>query len=332
MRRAMIALLAAGLVLMPGCGDASGNAPQDVKRSPVGVTVVSVDERSDPVEVRRSATLLSRVDVQLVTESSGIVQSRPIPAGTRVPKDAVIVKLSDAAERAALKAARARLSGLAEEGVSLAERQAAESAVEQAAETLRRRTVIAPADGIIDRYDIEEGDHAVSGTAVGRLVDPTKLWLVATVLEDEILGVAPGSRVWLEVPAWPDVRFNGTVLRRGSAALPGSGQFEVEIEVDTDEKLLPGFVATVGIPVKGTEPRRLVPRDAVFQRHGTWRLFTVREDDGTPRAEERTVRIRSVPGRPDLADITHGVEAGTTVVVRGRLGLVDGDPLRILDR
>lgn len=334
MRHAAIVLAATALalVLLPGCGDAAGNAPGDVTRSPVRVTVVMVEERTDPVEVRRSATLLSRVDVHLATESAGLVVSRPIPAGTRVAKDTVVLRLSDTAERAALTAARARLAGLAREGVSLAERQTASAAVRQAEKLLRMRTVVAHADGTLDRYDIEEGDYAVPGARVGRLVDPSRLWLIATVLENEILEVKPGTAVWIEVPAWPDARFAGKVVRRGSAALPGTGQFEVEVDVDTDARLLPGFVATVGIPLDGSRARRLVPRDAVFQRHGTWRLFAVAEDDGTQRAKEHAVHVRTVPGHPELVDITDGVDSGTRIVVRGRIGLVDGDPLRIEDR
>lgn len=332
MKRAPIAIAATAIALLSGCDDATGNAPGGVTRSPVRVTTVTVEERTDPVEVRRSATLRSRVDVRLATESAGLVVSRPIPAGTRVAKNAIVVRLSDTAERAALTAARARLAGLAREGVSLAERQTAAAAVQQAEELLRMRTVLAPAAGTLDGYDIEEGDYAVPGAHVGRLVDPSRLWLIANVLENEVLGVEPGAAVWIEVPAWPDTRFPGKVIRRGSAALPGTGQFEVEIDVDADARLLPGFIATVGIPLKGTRARRLIPRDAVFQRHGTWRLFAVMEDDGTARARERTVRVQSVPGHPELVDLTAGVDTGTRIIVRGRIGIVDGDPLRIEDR
>ena len=332
MRHLALLLTAAAATILPGCGGANGKTTDGIVRSPVTVTAVTVEEQTEPVTVRRSATLLSRVDVLLATESAGVVVSRPIPAGTLVAKNAVVLKLPDAVQRSTLTSARARLAGLAQEGVSLADRQAAVADVQRAEELLRMRTVVAPADGVLDRYDIEEGDYAVPGTPVGRLVSPSKLWLVATVLEDEILSVPTEATVSIEVPAWPDTRFPGKVVRRGSAALPGTGQFEVEIDIDPDPRLLPGFIATVAIPVKGSRAARLVPRDAVFRRHGTWRLFAVAKDGDTLRAAERTVRVRSVPGRPDLMDITSGVDLGTRVVVRGRLGLVDRDLLRIDDR
>ncbi len=319
------------LLCLAGCKEARDAAPGNADRQPIPVEVAVAERTELPVKIRRSAALRSRVDTRLVTESAGLVVSRPVPAGARVSEGAVIARLSDATEVATLKAARARLTGLLAEGVSLAARQQAEAAVEQAEEALRMRTVVAPADGIMDRYDMEIGDYAIPGAPVGRLVDPSKLWMIATVLEEEILGVEPGTTVALSVPAWPDQSFAGKVVRRGAAALAGSGQFEIEIDVDADDRLFPGFVATVEIPVKGTQPRLLVPRDALFQRHGTWQLFAVVDSEGAPRARERSVKIRSVPWRPDLADVTSGLEPGTRVVTRGRLGLTDGDPLRIVE-
>lgn len=316
-------VLAASLV---SCSDASG-APQETERRPVPVSVETVTEVTTPITVRRSATIRSRVDVQLVCESAGILVERPLKAGAPVKKGDVIAKLSDAAERAALKAARARLAELIDERSTLDARRQAESAVEQAREMLRRRTVLASDDGIIDRYDAEVGDYLTPGAPVGRLVDPTKLWAVATVLEEEVLLVRAGARISFTVPAVRGESFTGTVVRRGTAALTGSGQFEVEFDVDHDPRVLPGMVATASIPLSGTRPVRALSRDAVFMRHGTPRAFVVVERDGRHYAEERTIVIRAITADPGMVDVLSGIESGTDVVVRGRIGLVSGDPL-----
>ncbi|MAG58195.1 MAG: hypothetical protein CMJ83_18060 [Planctomycetes bacterium] len=224
-----------------------------------------------------------------------------------------------------MKAARAGLAGLVDEGVTLSQRESAEAAVEEALEMLRRRTIRTTASGIIDRYDVERGDHVVPGSPIGRLVDPTRLWCIATVLERDILRVKLGGKAELTVPAWPGETFTGKVIRLGQAALTGSGQFEVEVDIDADSRLRPGFVGTIELPVKDTVRIMAVPRDAAFQRHGTWRVFVVTGATNDHRVEERTVTIRRVPNRPDLVDVLRGAKPGEHVVVRGRLGLVNGD-------
>ena len=140
-------------------------------------------------------------------------------------------------------------------------------------------------------------------------------------------GVRRGSSVTLTVPALPGETFTGTVVRCGRAALPDSGQFEVEFDIDPDPRVLPGFAATASIPLQGSRPVRSVSRDAVFTRHGTARLFAVATRDGGEFAEERTIVVRSIPGHPGMVDVLSGVEPGTRVVVRGRIGLTTGDPL-----
>jgi len=330
MTRRALSLVVLTLVLQ-GCDDVSGREPTSTERSAVPVSIAVVTPVEKRVRIRKTAPLRSRTDTTLVAESAGIIVTLPVLAGKPVEAGEVIAQLADATERAQLKAARARLSGLVAAEVPLSQKESAEAAVEQAQEQLRRRTVRAPASGIIDSYMAEVGDYVAPGSPIGRLVDPERLWCVATVLETEILRIDSDASVGLSVPAWPGARFTGKVLRQGTAALQRSGQFEVEVEIAPDSRLRPGFVATVELPVEDLQRITAAPRDATFIRHGTIRIFAVVDKGERLVAEERTITTRRVPGRPDLADILTGVEPGERIVVRGRLGLVSGNTVKIVE-
>lgn len=292
---------------------------------PVGLLVVTAEDGAP--SIRKTTVLASETDVDIAAESAGVVLERCVAEGVAVEAGSPLLRMDGEAEAAAVKAARARLAATAAPGAGAAGRAGAEAALAAAEAAFRRRTVSAPASGVLDAWLVEPGEAVIPGRTVARLVDPARLKAVATVLETEIAGVRTGAAVLLDAPALPGRRFPGRVARNGAAALPGSGLFEVEIAVDASPDLRPGFHATIEIPLAGGRRRLLVPGEAVFRRHGSDRVFVAVEGPGGLVAAERIVATASVPGRPEQVEVCSGLAAGDRVVVRGRLGLVAGDGL-----
>jgi multidrug efflux pump subunit AcrA (membrane-fusion protein) len=309
-------------VLLAACGGRHEAALTEP--TPAPVSLIEVRVTTGPRFTRKTAVLRSRVDLTLAAEASGIVRERLAAEGARVEAGSPVLCLDDAAERSDVAAAEARARDLATSGAQLWTREGADAALARARELLRRRTTRAPQAGILDRYFVDPGEWVVTGSAVARLVDPSRLYLIATVLEGEIVDVDPEGAARITFDAVPGIDFAGRVLRRGQAALDASGHFEVEVALPGDPRLRPGFLANVEIPLRGSQTRMLIPEDATFIRHGARKVFVAASRDGDLVAEERTISSADVPGDPTLLAVVSGLKAGERIIRRGRIGLASG--------
>ena len=101
----------------------------------------------------------------------------------------------------------------------------AQAALAQAQRDLDHTTMRAPMDGIATQVEqIQLGRFVVAGTPVFSVIDIAKPWVDANLKESDFTYVAVGQQVDIEVDAFPDHLFKGTV---GSLS-PGTGaQFAI---------------------------------------------------------------------------------------------------------
>lgn len=210
-----------------------------------------------------------------------------------------------------------------------AETAARQAAVVQAQEALRRRekdleksVIRSPIDGVVVERRVEVGsavaDIENGGTVIAVLADDRRLHVLAEVDENDIAGVGVGQPAEVHIDAFPGETFPGRV-RRVSAAGAGDerlSSFDVEIEIEGDERVRVGMSADARIAVREHRQVLLVPNTAV-----------VRQGDGA------YVRVASgerngyalVPIREGYSDgfqtvVTTGVGAGDRVWVRSDAG------------
>jgi len=148
--------------------------------------------------------------------------------------------------------ARAQLERL-QRGPKAAQVQAAEAQVKQA-ETglymtqlqLDKATVKAPIDGIVSQMSITAGSMAGPGAPLLTLVSP-EVKLVIGVEEAAMGSLRMGQPASIQVAAWPDRTFEGTVKTIAPALDPATRTVQVTIipTGDTDGSLAPGMSATV---------------------------------------------------------------------------------------
>jgi multidrug resistance efflux pump len=168
-----------------------------------------------------------------------------------------------AAARMQLEQGRAQLRKL-ESGPRPEEIAQARAAVEQARARiksvearLREVQVRAPADAVVESFDIEVGDLLTPGESVARLVLSSKLWVKVFVPENRLGAARPGEIVALAVDSFPGKSFEGKVTRVSHQAefTPRNVQtpetrstqvFETRIEIaDPRHELRSGMTATV---------------------------------------------------------------------------------------
>lgn len=140
-----------------------------------------------------------------------------------------------------------------------AQRAQAEAARASAALAVERRTLHAPFDGKVLALDVEVGETvpagaAAPGDAAATLAD-VRGWRVETtnLTELQVVGVAVGDHVTIEVDALPGRTFAGTVERLGfqPQVVRGDVTYVATVRIDDDaaaadrEALRPGMTAVV---------------------------------------------------------------------------------------
>jgi len=101
----------------------------------------------------------------------------------------------------------------------------AKAALDQAERNLDHTEMRAPMDGIATQVDqIQLGRFVVAGTPVFSIIDTAKPWVDANLKESDFTYVSVGQQVDIDVDAFPDHDFKGTI---GSLS-PGTGaQFAI---------------------------------------------------------------------------------------------------------
>ena len=131
--------------------------------------------------------------------------------------------------------------------------EVAEQALAEARKQLYEATLIAPFDGEIAAIYADEGDNAVTGTVILRLVDPASLQLIARINELDVAGVKAGQKVVISVDALPGTVIEGSVVfispvpRESGAILFEDEDEEKEYEVKIDFGIVQNTPVRVGM-------------------------------------------------------------------------------------
>lgn len=72
-------------------------------------------------------------------------------------------------------------------------------------------TILAPADGIVSKKNVQIGQVVAVGTPLMAIADDKKVWVVANFKETQIEKMHPGQAAEIKVDAYPDITFTGKV-------------------------------------------------------------------------------------------------------------------------
>jgi HlyD family secretion protein len=181
------------------------------------------------------------------------------------------------------------VSGQATIALAEEKRNKAKLAMDQAQDNINKMSITSPMDGLIalDKNEnamggiccfpgmtlpeYREGDEVEAGRAVGQVLDPRAMELVAKVGELERNNIKQGQAVEIQLDALPGTTLHGTVKMAGGSSThmfwddDTSTTFEVVISLTgSDARLRPGMTAQVLI---NGDPRKnvlYVPRQALF--------------------------------------------------------------------
>ena len=319
------------LLLAPfaaGCSAESNAAVSDpASDSLVRVRVAEVERGQRTLTIDSAGRIASKAELSLSFKTSGIVQSITVDEGSRVSRGELLARL-DLAEieaqasqaRAALEKAQRdlrRAEGLyTDEAVTLEQVENARTAVELAVSdleiaefNLRYSEIRSPANGWILRRVAEPGELVQAGQPVLVLGSADSGWVMRLGLPDrDVVRLRRGDRARVNIDALPGEVFDARVAQIGETATPGTGTYEVELEVqEADPRLKSGFVARASIEASETSTSTAIPIEALVRADGVEGLVYALDD--SPRG-----------WRPVPITIAR-IEGGTVVVASGLEGV-----------
>ncbi len=158
--------------------------------------------------------------------------------------------------------------------------------LDSAEEQLERTTIVSPLDGTISRLNSQVGERVLgtvqnAGTIIMIISDLNAMEARVDVGEMDVVGIKPGQKARLEVDAFKDRKFSGTVTDVASSSkdsnLPGntsSGssqsqeatKFQVRIRLNDKESFRPGMSVSADIETEYRTNVLTVPLASVTTR------------------------------------------------------------------
>ena len=296
---------------------------------PYRSAVVITGQTSPSREIELKAQLLGKVtaigakDGSYVKKGETIIRFEPEDREARrqMAKARIIQRETqfNAADKLANKGFQAKTTR-AEAFANLQEAKADLAKIE---EEIRRLSILAPFDAVMDDVYVELGDVLQSGNAVAALFDLDPILVVAHVSELERMKLAvgqPGKARLLD-----GTYLTGTIRYISASADSETRTFEVELEVpNPDMKLKLGITAKVILPLPESTAHKLTAGIFTLNEDGQLGVMTVDASN--------TVRFNKVVVLDSDADWTYvsGLPERALLISVGQEFVSDGETVRVV--
>ena len=161
----------------------------------------------------------------------------------------------------------------------------AKANVDSAEEQLSRTTIVSPLDGTISKLNSQLGERVLgtvqnAGTVIMIISDLNQMEARVDVGEMDVVGIKPGQKARLEVDAFKDRKFSGTVTdvassskdnnqssySSGSSQSQEATKFQVRIRLNDKEAFRPGMSVSADIETEYRTNVLTVPLASVTTR------------------------------------------------------------------
>lgn len=332
----------------PGTGQNRTEAPgtrtnppagQQRRRGPGSTRVVVAKVEVQTIGDRVAAIGTGRAvrSLTVAADVSGFIEQIKFTPGQQVKAGDAVVKLRSEAEEIAVKLAQVKLDEATanlKRYETLSERNAvANVQVEQArtalalAKTeldaknyeLRRRTILAPFDGVMGLTTLSKGDYIQQGAPIATIDDRSSL-LVAFVVAERVAGSFQlGHEVRATTPALPGLAILGKISAIDTRIDAASRTLRVEATLPNEQgRLIAGMTFSVEVRIPG-EKLPVIPGLAIqWDRSGAfvWALTA----DNTARRVGVTIRRRE----NDTVAVEADLKEGDRVVIEGMQTIREG--------
>lgn len=192
---------------------------------------------------------------------------------------------------------------------------------------LAKTAIVAPSDGILGSREVEIGSTVNPNMKVATFLDINDVFAEVGIMEREINKVVVGQDVKINIDAYPDLDFGGTVTNIAPMVKGKSKTLNVKVQIANPYRLLlPGMFVRCRIKIFETKNAVIIPRPALKKVKGAYHVFTVNQNN---KAEFKTVKLGYVT--TDNVQITEGLNEGDLVAVEGIEELKDGAKVQVME-
>lgn len=238
----------------------------------------------------------------------------------RTARDTARARLNNAQQQSEAARNAARQSNEAIKSAQAAV-ESSRTQIELANQAIADTVIRAPFAGFISNRPVAVGEYVSSATVVATLLRTNPIKAQLQITEANVPFINIGRAVSVEVDAYKDRKFGGTVTAINPAVDPTSRSATVEASIENnDNALRPGMFAAGQIVREGGSTGVFVPKAALYNDRSTqsYRVFVVQEGI----AKLRVVQLGTEEN--DFVQILNGVNADETVATSNLDALYEG--------
>jgi membrane fusion protein (multidrug efflux system) len=309
------------------------------------VTSMQVEPKEFYHKVDFRGTVQSRSNVMISAESPAAVQQVHVVEGQEVKKgqilitqDGEILKKNIKELESSLDLAKTmyeRQAKLWEQNIGtevqyLEAKNRKESLELKLATTrtqLNKTKIRAPFNGIVDMVNIRVGEMAQPGVPIVRLVSLSKMYIKADVSESFVGKFKKGQEVEVYFPS-TDVRLKSTVKAIGLVINPNNRTFELEVSIPDGLEVKPNMITVLSLADYMNSDAMVVPTKIIqSDRLGKF-VFKLDKAGDETKVKRQNVDIGITYGNE--TEVKSGLNQGDVLIVKGGLGLKDGNLVKVV--
>lgn len=281
--------------------------------------------------IRASSVVEAENVVTLASRMSGLIIEMNVREGDRLSEGDVLLRFDIEEQQAELERARAEFDlasavyernqtlfkidavSLAEYEEARANKRIAESEVKLLETRIGFGSIRAPHNLVVLRRYVERGDAVSNNEPLFRVADLNRLVVRLGIPERDVVALEEGQQTEMNIDAFPDQTFLGTIQRIHPSADENSRLFTVEVTLPAeqqDQVIRPGYLARVSMDAERRPNVLAVPSEALLASERDERFVYVIKTDN--RLERRDV-VTGIERR-NWTEILDGLEEGEKVV------------------
>lgn len=216
--------------------------------------------------------------------------------------------------------------------------KSAEASLKELQTSLRRTSIYAPVDGVVSRLNIEKGERVVgtiqmAGTEMMRIADMSRMEVQVDVNENDVLRVNVGDQVDVEVDAYLDQVFRGTVTQIANSASSATALSSDQVTNFVVKVLLdPASWADLRLPSSRSPFRPGMSASVEIHTASAENVLSVALQAVTTRDYKEVKKAASLEGyeEDDLVEVVFVVsEDGTVSLVPVTTGIQDDEYIEV---